>query len=205
MHPAAKNPNVIDASCEPGRLETLKGLGERLDDCQKRLSDYLHTKRNAFPRFFFISDEELLSVLGSSDPTSIQVHLLKLFDNVKEFTFTRAGASGGAPASGSAAGGAALGAAGAASKAGGGVGAAAGRAISNLTSSEGESFALRDNSPVEGAVEHWMTRAEAEMQKSLHSITKEGVFSYATKDRLHWVNDQLGMVAVSGSQIWWTW
>lgn len=33
--------------------------------------------------FFFISDDELLSVLGSSDPTSIRVHLLKLFDNVK--------------------------------------------------------------------------------------------------------------------------
>jgi dynein heavy chain, axonemal len=38
------------------------------------LSDYLDTKRNAFPRFFFISDDELLSVLGSADPMSIQVY-----------------------------------------------------------------------------------------------------------------------------------
>ena len=37
--------------------------------------------------FYFISDDELLSVLGSSDPTSIQVHMLKLFDNVKELKF----------------------------------------------------------------------------------------------------------------------
>ncbi|OQR81950.1 dynein heavy chain, partial [Thraustotheca clavata] len=47
------------------------------------------TKRNSFPRFFFISDDELLSVLGSSDPTSIQIHMLKLFDNVKLLTFMR--------------------------------------------------------------------------------------------------------------------
>ena len=89
MAATAKNPNVVDACCEPGRLETLQKLGEKLDNCQKSLSEYLNTKRNAFARFFFISDDELLSVLGSSDPTSIRVHLLKLFDNVKDFGFVR--------------------------------------------------------------------------------------------------------------------
>jgi hypothetical protein len=41
----------------------------------------LDTKRCAFPRFFFISDDELLSILGTSDATSVQEHMLKLFDN----------------------------------------------------------------------------------------------------------------------------
>ena len=170
MAATAKNPNVIDAACEAGRADALVSLGERLDGCQKSLSDYLNTKRNAFPRFFFISDDELLSVLGTSDPTSIKVHLLKLFDNVKDFGFVRAN-----------------------------------KFINYLGSSEGEGFGLRTQSAVEGAVESWMTAAEGEMRASLHAITKEGVFRYAGADRLAWVAEQLGMVAVAGSQIWWTW
>ncbi|RYY38146.1 hypothetical protein EON62_00630, partial [archaeon] len=170
MSATAKNPNVIEACCEPGRLDTLKTLGTRLDECQKSLSDYLNTKRNAFPRFFFISDDELLSVLGTSDPTSIRTHLLKLFDNVKDFTFVRGN-----------------------------------KFVDYLTSSEGEGFQLREAAPVEGAVETWMTGCEAAMRSSLHLIMKEGVFMYAKHDRLSWIEEQLGMVALAGSQIWWTW
>jgi dynein heavy chain len=39
------------------------------------------------PRFYFISDEDLLELLGSSDVKAIQPHMLKLFDNCKELTF----------------------------------------------------------------------------------------------------------------------
>lgn len=89
MSATSKNPNVVDACTADNRLAVLNGLSDRLDNCQKSLSDYLDTKRCAFPRFFFISDDELLSVLGNNDPGSIQIHLLKLFDNVKEMQFGR--------------------------------------------------------------------------------------------------------------------
>lgn len=89
MLAVSKNPNVVDSCLSDNRLIVLTSLSEKLDNCQKSLSDYLDSKRSSFSRFFFISDDELLSILGSSDPTSIQVHLLKLFDNVKELTFGR--------------------------------------------------------------------------------------------------------------------
>jgi len=47
----------------------------------------LDSKKMICPRFYFISDEDLLQILGSSDPKSIQPQLLKLFDNCKEVTF----------------------------------------------------------------------------------------------------------------------
>ena len=81
MLSTSKNPNVLACCNQERRLEDLTRLSSELDVCQKSLSDYLESKRNAFPRFFFISDDELLSILGTADPTSVQIHMLKLFDN----------------------------------------------------------------------------------------------------------------------------
>lgn len=60
-----------------------------MDKRQKSLSDYLDTKRNVFPRFYFLSDDDLLSILGSSDVGAVQPHTLKLFDNCREMLLSR--------------------------------------------------------------------------------------------------------------------
>jgi dynein heavy chain, axonemal len=36
-----------------------------------------------------LSDDDLLSILGSSDPTAVQPHMMKLFDNCKELLLDR--------------------------------------------------------------------------------------------------------------------
>eukprot|EP00750_Incisomonas_marina_P009230 INCI15857.2.p1 GENE.INCI15857.2~~INCI15857.2.p1 ORF type:complete len:4529 (-),score=890.01 INCI15857.2:58-13644(-) len=89
MASCVKNSLCTAACSTDNRLGVLTNLSERLEGCQKSLSEYLETKRNAFPRFFFISDDELLSVLGTSDPESIQQHLLKLFTNCERYKFVR--------------------------------------------------------------------------------------------------------------------
>jgi len=56
-----------------------------LEKCQKSLKEYLCNKRIIFPRFNFISDDELLNILGSGTPTTIQEHVGKMFDNLDKF------------------------------------------------------------------------------------------------------------------------
>ena len=79
---------LIKASCHAqNRLSDLENLSMGLEKCQKSLNDYLDSKRNAFPRFFFISDDELLSILGSSDPSCVQEHMIKMYDNISKLQF----------------------------------------------------------------------------------------------------------------------
>ncbi|KAK5648316.1 hypothetical protein RI129_003208 [Pyrocoelia pectoralis] len=83
MGEVAKKPIVIDTCNVSGRLVEFQGLGIGLDKCQKSLNDYLDSKRRRFPRFYFISTDELLSILGGSEPDVVQDHMVKMFDNVK--------------------------------------------------------------------------------------------------------------------------
>lgn len=88
MLDTAKRPIVLEVCGLPGRLEEFQNLEAGLDRCQKSLNDYLDSKRRRFPRFYFISTEELLSILGSSEYTVVQDHMIKMFDNIKSLRFT---------------------------------------------------------------------------------------------------------------------
>ncbi|XP_075256614.1 dynein axonemal heavy chain 10-like [Convolutriloba macropyga] len=87
MSDTVANPKIKDACHADNRLQDLEMLSEGLERCQKSLNDYLDSKRNAFPRFFFISDDELLSILGSSDPSCVQEHMIKMYDNISCLRF----------------------------------------------------------------------------------------------------------------------
>jgi len=72
MEVTFKNPNIY-ACCvsNESRFMELKTLSEELDKRQKSLSDYLDTKRGVFPRFYFLSDEDLLNILGNSEAIAV--------------------------------------------------------------------------------------------------------------------------------------
>ncbi len=53
-----KQPNVIMVSEIPGILAQFVHDNKELDQVQKQLEEYLETKRTAFPRFYFLSNDE---------------------------------------------------------------------------------------------------------------------------------------------------
>ena len=85
---AFKQPNVITYCPNITLLESFKESNKLLDQVQKGLSAYLETKRGVFPRFYFLSDDELLEILSQTkDPQAVQPHMRKCFDNIAKLRF----------------------------------------------------------------------------------------------------------------------
>ncbi|KAG7197921.1 hypothetical protein KM043_016158 [Ampulex compressa] len=88
MKNAYECPFVIRICPDKSLLESLKECLSLLELVQKGLSDYLETKRIIFPRFYFLSDDELLEIVAQSrNVRAVQPHLKKCFENMMELRF----------------------------------------------------------------------------------------------------------------------
>ena len=84
-----QKPNAIEAAANKDICERFQDNRKILEHVQKLLEDYLEKKRKLFPRFYFLTNDQLLEILSQTrNPHAVQPHLEKCFDNIKRIKFT---------------------------------------------------------------------------------------------------------------------
>ena len=88
MTNAQRNPNALTFCANEKLLMIFIESNKFLDMVQKGLSDYLETKRSVFARFYFLSNDELLSILSETkDVNLVQPHLKKCYEGINRVVF----------------------------------------------------------------------------------------------------------------------
>ncbi|KAF3428960.1 hypothetical protein E2986_10958 [Frieseomelitta varia] len=88
MKNAYENPYIMKICPDQSLLESLQECQSLLEVVQKGLSNYVEVKRKIFPRFYFLSDDELLEILAQAKKVqAVQPHLRKCFENIQEVRF----------------------------------------------------------------------------------------------------------------------
>lgn len=87
-----KERNCLRSLVVKGFLDTLNELNKKFENIQKNLNQFLETKRTQFPRFYFLSNEDLLEIIGQSkDPRPIVQHIGKMFEGVQSLRINEIG------------------------------------------------------------------------------------------------------------------
>ena len=89
MKNVSDDPTVKSIKQVTELLPKLKESLSMMETILKELDDYLDMKRTKFSRFYFLSNEEMLSILSETkDPQLVQPHLRKCFEGIHELVFT---------------------------------------------------------------------------------------------------------------------
>ncbi|CAH6786111.1 Dnah2 [Phodopus roborovskii] len=177
MDRMSKDNNALRSTHYPDLLETLIEMNTILEDIQKSLDMYLETKRHIFPRFYFLSNDDLLEILGQSrNPEAVQPHLKKCFDNIKMLRIQKVGGSS-----------------------------SKWEAV-GMFSGDGEYIDFLHPVLLEGPVESWLGDVERAMRMTLRDLLRNcrvALKKFLNK-RDKWVKEWAGQVVIAASQIQWT-
>ncbi|CBZ53630.1 hypothetical protein NCLIV_034170 [Neospora caninum Liverpool] len=172
---AEETPGVLDIVEFDNLHHDLTQANAKLAQIMRGLNDFLETKRLAFPRFFFLSNEELLAVLSQTkDLSPVQMHLNKCFEGIHRVAFGENGTVINAIQS------------------------AEGEEIPLA-----RPVALIDGTRFVGA-EYWLGEVESSVGDSLRGIMDAAMKDYPIRPRTEWCLSWPGQVALTASQIFWT-
>ncbi|CAB0031813.1 unnamed protein product [Trichogramma brassicae] len=177
MRKVAKMPLALENCTQPGLYEQFTENNRSLDKILKCLEAYLETKRIAFPRFFFLSNDELLEILSQTrNPHAVQRHLQKCFDAIFRLDFAPVDDKGGKALSDD---------------------------ILAMVSPEGERVELGKGLKARGNVENWLNKVEQAMFVNLKKNMELALADYPKKGRKHVIWSYPSQIVLTVSQIFW--
>eukprot|EP00981_Chlorochromonas_danica_P004175 scaffold838_cov160-Ochromonas_danica.AAC.12 len=169
-----KDPNAKRTCTQDGLLARINSMDEGLERIQKSLDQYLETKRMVFPRFYFVSDDDLLEILGQSkDPMAVQKHIKKCFEGIKTLKMN--------PPAGSS---------------------RVFEAV-QMNAPDGEVAPFVENLIIDGAVELWLVQVEKAMRRAISKLLNVSIQAFKGKKE-KWVKDTLGQLIITTGAIVWT-
>ncbi|KAG3108336.1 Dynein heavy chain 6, axonemal [Phytophthora idaei] len=160
-------------------LDNLTKHNSSLERIEKSLEDYLEMKRRSFPRFYFISNDELLEMLAhAKEPQIVQRHLPKCFDALAKLDISDDTAHGSTTVSSS-------------------------QDIVAMISPEGERVAFGRIIKARGNIEDWLNAVLVNMKVTLHKHVKNCLADYQHSSRETWLfRHPAQAVAVVSYIIW---
>lgn len=179
MRNVAKYPLALPAMTQNGYLDVMKKNNGLLEQITRCLEAYLEVKRVAFPRFYFLSNDELLEILAQTkNPHAVQPHLRKCFDAIARIEFgVKEGEKKGEKVQTN--------------------------DILAMVSPEGEKVQFNRGLKARGPVEDWLSKVEDAMYASLKRCMKYAYQVYQAMDRLKWLREQPNQVVLTVSQQQW--
>jgi len=169
-----QQPNAKNSCTADGLLARIGKMDEGLERIQKSLDQYLETKRMVFPRFYFVSDDDLLEILGQSkDPVAVQKHIKKCFEGIKTIKMLPPGGSQRT------------------------------YEATIMNSPDGESAPFADNVIIDGPVELWLVQVEKAMRRAINKLLMQSIQGFKQKKEV-WVKNTIGQLLITTGSIMWT-
>lgn len=176
MESITDSKNVIKSTQKEGLIDNLNDMNVKLEQIQKQLDDYLEKKRQEFPRFYFLSDGDLLEILGQSrDPNAVQKHLENCFEGIHRLKIEKQENKNGSF-----------------------------YVAKGMLSKKEEYVPFVHPVTLDGPVEKWLKYIEDAMRAAIKRLLSRCYQYSGVVDRDKWITEYQGQLLITASQLLWT-